>query len=418
MPSSAPTPDAASDTDQDQVALALQVDGHTTHHADPRQGPKRCCLQHSHALAGTLRAKHPRQALCPCCSHCAQDPSRFPLGPCLFDFLHSSDCASPQQWAPDTWRAAFGKRHADAPVFLGLFRAGRAGREWALVTSKHVTVTLQAIEGISSCQWERRVRAVAAALSTRLAGSAPAAGSPLPATLAVQCDGSAASAAFLVSLTEQLQDSGAGVTGLSVTAPVAASALVTQYLHRAAAAFPNVSSLQLQGLSCHIPPPSAFSKVTQISMVLPSQHAQVPSSLPPYITQLTSLALTTEPSTDLQLPWPTLFPRKTVTHTLTHLSVSAVFDDGLMQALLTQAPALTHITVRDVDAWLGDYSRRQWGVEQLTLEGVLEWQGRFVTPLCSLPACKTGKLQIGALRGFDIFVKPGEVSCSCVCVCA
>ncbi len=345
----------------------------------------------------------------------------------MWDFLHSVDCVSPQQWAPDTWRAAFGKRHADAPVFLGLFRAGRAGREWALVTSKHVTVTLQAIEGRASDQWERRLRAVAAALSTRLAGSEPAADHlPPTTTLAVQCDGSAASATLLESLTEQLQHSGAGITALSVSAPAVASAAVTQYLHRAATAFPNTTSLQLQGLGWQLPPPSAFSNVRHMSMVLPSKKPesmfqyfypvieQVPSSLSPYTTQLTSLTLGALPDSSMHVPWPTLFSPYTVTHTLTHLTVSAVLDDQLMQTLLAQAPALTHLTVREVAPGLGDYSSRLWGLVQLTFQARVDWGGSSRKSPPRLPACTTGALQVGGEQGIEVWFTSGQEVSMCV----
>ncbi len=285
-----------------------------------------------------------------------------PLGPSIFGFLQAAGCIPPHQWEVGSWLLGFAERHADSAVHIGLFRTGRAGRDWALVSARQARVFLDTSRDWSSDQWQQMLRAVAAKLITRGAR---------PTTLTIHCGDSEAGAARALAVPKALQQAGAGVTTLVVTARTTPRPQIEVLLQRAAAAFPNIFSLQLEATPCTLPPPSAWPGLRDISYTLmPDGLTEAAcASLAEHTQHITSLTLTTPAPHELHLPWSTLLPPTTVTHTLTHLTVAEALDHWLLESLLAQAPAVTHLSVQRLCQYLSDHSGRQWGVTQLRIMG-------------------------------------------------
>lgn len=192
-------------------------------------------------------------------------------------------------------------------------------------------------------------------------------------------------------------------------------------LHQAAAAFPQITQLELSACACPLPPPSALPKLTTLLLSIPATYdmpgsdgkvhlppAELLSSVSQYLAQLTDLDISRDkgyksgpaPPPPLKFPWHHLFTPHTTTHTLTDFTTSDPLTDELLGLLLRSAPALNTLSVSAVQ--LGsDHSDSAWVLVRLSLtDEQVESHGVYGS-VTRLPNCGEGRTEVS----FD-----GEVS--------
>ncbi len=294
------------------------------------------------------------------------DDTEKSFGAALYDSEPADGCASPDQYAPETWRDEF-PTHADGEALSGVFQSGRAGRDYVLGRAPRAQLRLSVDSGEGDV-WGQRLHAVAQCLRTR---------GTLPTSLRLQCSHSPDTPTLLAAVPPALQGAGAGVTEIAVVFPRSGSVFldapenhagdsVTQFLQQIAPVLPGLSSLSLQWCFFTLAPPPAFPSLTALSLLLPNTGSGLWSSLfisaGRYLPQLRSLEIITP--RDGYTPWQYLFTPAHITHTLTHFTTISQLNDQLLSLLVNHVPALQSITSRGVYI-LSDYSHRQWALKQL-----------------------------------------------------
>ncbi len=274
----------------------------------------------------------------------ASDTAKFSSGAHLLGFPAADECAAPteqQEEDPGAWLVEFRAKHAGRAVYQGVFTSCPAGRDWVLRNARQATLQLDTADRRSSRQCQRRLCAVKAALLTR--GTAP--------TTLVMTLSSRSSSVLAEIVGEQLQGAAAGVSELrleclseskSERGNERGSNDIAACLRSVAPALHRLSKLQLH---------SQY-RLADIKVLCRPLSACVP--------RLMSLELT---AYGLELPWADVFTQPT---TLTHFSTSATLDDPLVSLLAKYAPAVTHLTVGDVQL-SRDHSKERWAVEHLTV---------------------------------------------------
>ncbi len=115
----------------------------------------------------------------------------------------------------------------------------------------------------------------------------------------------------------------------------------------------------------------------------------VPCSIAPFSTQLTSLSLL-DGGSNVDFAWPLAFLPQTPSHTLTHFNTNYYLEPPLLTALLDHAPALTHLSVSNIDLESQSFAHRQWCVECISTGGVDE----SIRDIVLLPVRASGQIRI------------------------
>lgn len=332
------------------------------------------------------------------------------LGTALFGFLPAPGCTVPDEQA-DAWVGEF-VRQAPADVLWLLSQAGTAGRPYrdhVLRTAGWANLTLDATAGEPLPAWLQRVREAGDRLRTR---------GTLPTSIEVYLNRTPECVAASTACITLLQGAGPGVTELSVWfSPEPERAhpdhlihhvfskdaytreldawwradqadidctQVTAFTQLAAAAFPALTSLWLDGCSCALPPPAQLPQLAHVSFAAPTLSDTALISIAPHLTYLKSVHIGATHS-PASIQWPLLFTTDTPTHTLTSFSTDQWLTDELVGLLLDNAPALTELSVRGVRC-AGVHRDRVWGVEDLYIqtEGP---ESIGVSTLLGLPLC-------------------------------
>ncbi len=310
---------------------------------------------------------------------------RFPLATALFDWPASNDCAAPDQYAPETWKASFDEHQAaDRGVLCGLFRSCTSGRDYVLQRAPTITLTLDTTVSQEPTAWLSRISTLRQILSAR--GSRPV-------HLTVVCDDTEHSAAAASVI---------GALGDSVAVAELRVKDKTPYDEQPSAAASAIHHLTAPALGPHLttlaptcavllPPPSSLTNVTQIlADLLNSEserwpddvHDRVLDSIAPYLPQLTSLTVHIEGD---------LFMHRVLTdtsHTLTSFTASCALGPELVGLLLDHCPALENIHCQTLwlDPW---YDDRTWGVKRVVID-----ESEYNVGVQALPLPHSGQIEI------------------------
>ncbi len=175
------------------------------------------------------------------------------------------------------------------------------------------------------------------------------------------------------------------------------------FLQATATACPNLTST-----SCGpLPSPPHLPALRSLAVHMPygARRAATEgfcSTITPLMTQITSLELSRDDG--YPLPWEILLthPPTNATNTLTHLTTgTTTLDNQLLTLLLQHAPSLTHLcveAVRGVEP--GVFSKRQWGVGMLRLDG----RATEVASLCGLPKSSVRPVEVKVWSGVELHV--------------
>lgn len=313
------------------------------------------------------------------------------LGAALLDNLPNSASLT----TPSAWRRIFHAQHTEPSVYAGMFICCRSGRDWALRIAPQLTITLHPPTSSKDlAAWEIQLGEVHQALSTR---------APLPVSIIVRSQAAPLRVAYWM-LVDSLSGVGQGVSHLGVfDRSPGHDQWAVEFLYEAAAVLPNLASLDINGSSIHIPPPTLLPKLKKLHAVSSSvgQRFSIYHNIAAYLPQLTNIDVSVLPpgpdDTSIQdKDWPVLFVPRTTFHTLTHFSAPIVLGDTLVGILLDQAPQLTHLQVGQVWGCAGVHRDKQWGLQELTTERC----GIPAEQLCNLPrTLKDTPLHVNVAKG-------------------
>ncbi len=295
----------------------------------------------------------------------------------------------PDDVVPGAWLESFVKQNKSDPgVLTSLLTSCRAGRDQALQSASHVTLTLNTINRIGdTAAWRRRVGVLGAALQARGAK---------PTRLSVTYSDTRDSLRLCVLAVPLLMEAPAAFTELSlrvIDTLVDDGETIRRLMCMFTSAASQLTRLDITSPYISIPHPFHLASLKHISADLrtdmwleqaPIEHPDSLSALAPYLPQLTSLSLTlNSPQGTL---WEELFLPGVVSHSLTHFTTSTWLTDELMQRLLNHTPALKELQVGQLSlAEPVGYGYRQWGVQQLVFE-----TGTEAEVLAGLPASTAG----------------------------
>lgn len=250
------------------------------------------------------------------------------------------------QRAPDALHIVLLTGHlSSAAVYGGLFRASRAGRDWALSTAPRAHLTLQPPTAPQSAQaWASQLTTVSQALAAR---------GELGTSLTVQCEQgvndealrgipdalSAASASHSITELTVLQasssSSSTGEGNSEHSDNGSDGSVITTFLQAAGNTFVHITALNLSTVRCPLPPPSHFPNVTTLSAYASEQNS---TSIAAYIPQLTTLTISVAP----RVEWAQVFTQPAPS--LRQLSTDRGLDHPLLAALPDHAPGLTQLS--------------------------------------------------------------------------
>ncbi len=386
---------------------------------------------------------------------------RFSLGAAIFGLTPANGYAGPAEQAPDAWLLRLRELSTEDEL-LGVFQAGRAGRDWVLTSADSATLTLDLTAGQASQKvWRRRLDALRGHLAAR--------GEHGRTTLHIICTRKQSTSPAFQLVATFLADSGRVFDKLVLDTPESAdtpdSAVLTAFLQTAAPGLGRLESLFIECGRCSLPAPAVLPSLRELRMDVrlgdPQQAlAAALESITPYLGQLVCLGVGfDEPKVGLLycFPWWLLFPSFTVSAAatarntraraaaaasaaaatastaaastatvaassaaapkLTSFSTTYDLNDTLLTTLLHHAPALETLSVGSI-AMQQDYSDRQWGLRNLeVLEGVwhtelMQWyEGMYMPTLVRLPVCCHGeRVLVGGFNELKLFATSEEVS--------
>ncbi len=339
-----------------------------------------------------------------------QPGGKFSLAGALFDWLVAEGYASPDEHAPDTWRAAF-EGCADAEVWLGLFSSCRGGRDWAWRTAPSAGLVLDCtVSGRTQAARQQHFSAVKQCLGARGA---------LTTKLTAVCDKDLTRDSSALSAVSGV---GAGIVSLQMRSvgvhSVPREGPATALLDALALACPNTTSITLIDVKCELPHPRKLTRLTDVIVKSSggrdphSQSARVmiPRGIKAYSAQLTSLQL--DAAND---GWTQLLSPLTTLPKLTHFHTHRL-PGQILTHLVHQAPALKHVTVGGLSIDR-EWARVQWGVDTLVVTDSIDGN-----TLAKLPKRRDGgRLVVTAptlmLKVTQQVSIPAAL-CACACVFA
>ncbi len=177
---------------------------------------------------------------------CAQVGKTFSLGSAMLGAPAADQYYASGQRIPDGLVLSFIEQHADAAMFVSLFRSCRGGRDLVLRSARKGALVLMCANLLPNAAWERQLRAARQALSVR--GLRPTSVRVLqqtgPGFLDERKIYRVPSQERLVSVLNLLHGVGEGVTELDVD--LSGYPDNKRFMRELAVACPNVSSLQLR----------------------------------------------------------------------------------------------------------------------------------------------------------------------------
>ncbi len=291
----------------------------------------------------------------------------IPLGTVLFDWPAAGRTRAQLPYAPDTWREQF-RKHADTAVLRRVFTTCRAGRDWVLANSPHLTLRINTWREHTREEWAARIGRLEQALRTRGA---------LPTCVDIECNRCPHSSVACALLFPLITKADYNVTGLEIRDASLQreepSRAFSALLQLAAPAATHLTSLTLTEPSTSLPPPSLLPKLQKLEVSFeymvpgwpPRPHVDsMIRSIAPYVAQLTHLAIL-DNQLDLPFRWMDLLTAPS--NTLTHFRIDGTIKPGLVRLLAQHVPALTHLKACDIEVKTNSLVGLQWGLEELAL---------------------------------------------------
>ncbi len=288
---------------------------------------------------------------------------------------------------PQSWELSFATQPGAGPVFLGLFRTCRGGRDWAVASAPRA-------EWSFDCTAPRSQQALAAQLAAAKHCLTVRGGRPTAVML--RCDASDATEAALWALAVELGGAGQYVTELIINqTDDDPSHAVAGFLRCAVPRlFPNLTTLTLTDCAFLLPASAGLPRLRSVTAACGwAADAAVQtllSSLAPYLPQLHSLTM----SAHRAIAWASLFTPSSTSQTLQRFSTRLPLTDQLLSLLLAHTPNLSELSFGRFDVNIADHRHQQWKVETLyhteDLHEDITGERTFLEPLMRLPTSAVG----------------------------